>query len=205
MQDRKAGATHEHEERGREKDEGRVVVAQRCVVRREPARGHGRERVTDRVEDRHAAQVHDEGVHCGERHVEHPQDLRGLGDPRREPVLGRTRAKIKELNKTTVELEKFKREKDEFEESIKAELEKELSKKLIEGKERIQKEESNKSELKFKELEKKLEDQKKLIEEMKRKQEQGSMQTQGEMQELGIEEWLVAKFPLDVILEIKKR
>lgn len=113
-------------------------------------------------------------------------------------------SKIKELNKTTVELEKFKREKDEFEESIKAELEKELSKKLIEGKERIQKEESNKSELKFRELEKKLEDQKKLTEEMKRKQEQGSMQTQGEVQELAIEEWLVAKFPLDVILEIKK-
>lgn len=37
-------------------------------------------------------------------------------------------SKIKELNKTTVELEKLKREKDEFEESIKAELEKELSK-----------------------------------------------------------------------------
>ena len=39
---------------------------------------------------------------------------------------------------------------------------------------------------------------------MQRKQEQGSMQTQGEVQEIGIEEWLVDKFPLDSIEEIKK-
>ena len=38
---------------------------------------------------------------------------------------------------------------------------------------------------------------------MQRKQEQGSMQTQGEVQEIGIEEWLVDKFPLDSIEEIK--
>lgn len=112
--------------------------------------------------------------------------------------------KIKELNKTTVEFEKLKREKNELEESIKAESEKELNKRLLEEKEKIKKEESDKNELKFKELEKKFEDQKKLTEEMRRKQEQGSMQTQGEVQELAIEEWLAAKFPLDVIQEIKK-
>ncbi|MCG2774527.1 MAG: DUF2130 domain-containing protein [Desulfobacterales bacterium] len=113
-------------------------------------------------------------------------------------------SKIKELNKTTVELEKLKREKNELEETIKAQSEKELNKKLIEEKEKIQKEESTKNELKLRELEKQLEDQKKLTEEMKRKQEQGSMQTQGEVQELAIEDWLAAKFPLDVIQEIKK-
>ena len=112
--------------------------------------------------------------------------------------------KIKQLNKTTIELEKIKREKDELEESIRAESEKELNKKLIQEKGRIQKEESDKSELKLKELEKQLEDQKRLTEEMKRKQEQGSMQTQGEVQELAIEEWLTEKFPLDDIQEIKK-
>jgi len=112
--------------------------------------------------------------------------------------------KIKELNKTTIELEKVKREKDELADSIKAEAEKELSHILATEKEKIQKEESDKNELKFKELEKQLEDQKKLTEEMKRKQEQGSMQTQGEVQELGIEEWLSDKFPLDTIQEIKK-
>lgn len=112
--------------------------------------------------------------------------------------------KIKELNKTTVELEKLKREKNELEESIKAEAEKDLSRKLIEQRDKIKKEESDKNELKLKELEKQLGDQKKLTEEMKRKQEQGSMQTQGEVQELAIEDWLSAKFPLDVIQEIKK-
>lgn len=112
--------------------------------------------------------------------------------------------KIKELNKTSIELEKLKREKDELEDSIKAESEKELNRKLLEEKEKIRKEENEKNELKFRELEKQLEDQKKLTEEMKRKQEQGSMQTQGEVQELGIEEWLSNKFPLDTIQEIKK-
>ncbi len=112
--------------------------------------------------------------------------------------------KIKELNKTSVELEKIKREKDELEELIKAESAKELNKKLIEEKAKIQKDESDKNELKLKEILKQLEDQKKLTEEMKRKQEQGSMQTQGEVQELAIEEWLAEKFPLDVIQEIKK-
>ena len=112
--------------------------------------------------------------------------------------------KIKELNKTTAELEKIKREKNELEETLKAESEKELNKRLLEEKGKIQKEESDKNELKLKEIEKKLEDQKKLTEEMRRKQEQGSMQTQGEVQELAIEEWLAAKFPLDVIQEIKK-
>lgn len=112
--------------------------------------------------------------------------------------------KIKNLNKATIELEKVKREKDELAGSIKAEAEKELNKRLVAEKEKILKEESDKNELKFKELVKQLEDQKKLTEEMKRKQEQGSMQTQGEVQELGIEEWLAEKFPLDTIQEIKK-
>ena len=113
-------------------------------------------------------------------------------------------SKIKDLNKAAIEIEKLKREKNELEGSIKAESEKELNRRLLEEKGKIQREENEKNELKFKELEKQLEDQKKLTEEMKRKQEQGSMQTQGEVQELGIEEWLSNKFPLDTIQEIKK-
>ena len=113
-------------------------------------------------------------------------------------------SKIKELNKTSIELEKIKREKDELEESLKLESARELNQKLQEEKEKIKKDESAKNELKLRELEKKLADQKLLTEEMQRKHEQGSMQTQGEVQELAIEEWLEAKFPLDVIQEIKK-
>ena len=113
-------------------------------------------------------------------------------------------SKIKELNKTTIDYEKLKREKDELEESIKAKSEKELSIKIAEERERIHKEEFERNEFKFKELQKQLEDQMKLTEEMKRKQEQGSMQTQGEVQELAIEDWLASHFPLDTIQEIKK-
>lgn len=112
--------------------------------------------------------------------------------------------KVQELNKASAELEKLRREKDELEEKLKADAEKQLSERLASERLKISKEESDKNELKLRELEKQLADQKLLTEEMKRKQEQGSMQTQGEVQELVIEEWLAEKFPLDTIQEIKK-
>ncbi len=111
---------------------------------------------------------------------------------------------IKELNRTKAEIEKLKREKSELKEIAEAESQKKLNKILITEKEKIKKSEEDKNELRFKEMQKQLEDQKKLTEEMKRKQEQGSMQLQGEVQELAIEEWLASKFPLDTIEEIKK-
>jgi len=111
---------------------------------------------------------------------------------------------IKELNRTKAEIEKLKREKSELKEAAEAEAQKKLNEVLLVEKEKIRKSEEEKNELKFKELQKQLEDQKKLTEEMKRKQEQGSMQMQGEVQELAIEEWLAVQFPLDSIEEIKK-
>lgn len=112
--------------------------------------------------------------------------------------------KVKALNKASAELEAVKREKAELEARYQAEAEKTITTRLNNERNRIQKEEADKNELKFRELQKQLEDQKKLTEEMKRKQEQGSMQIQGEVQELAIEEWLAAQFPLDTIEEIKK-
>lgn len=111
---------------------------------------------------------------------------------------------IKELNRTKAEIEKLKREKGELKEAIEAEAQKKLNEALLAEREKIKKTEEDRTELRFKELQKQLEDQKKLTEEMKRKQEQGSMQMQGEVQELAIEEWLSAQFPLDTIEEIKK-
>ncbi len=113
-------------------------------------------------------------------------------------------SKIKALNQSSIALEKLKREMSELEESLQAKAEKELNRQLLASKKQIQEEAAANHELKFKELEKQLADQKRLTEEMQRKQEQGSMQTQGEVQELGIEEWLSAQFPLDLIQEIKK-
>jgi len=111
---------------------------------------------------------------------------------------------VKELNRSKAEIEKLKREKNELKEAAEAEAQQNLNEVLSEEKEKIRKAEEEKHELRFKELQKQLEDQKKLTEEMKRKQEQGSMQLQGEVQELAIEEWLASKFPLDTIEEIKK-
>ncbi len=111
---------------------------------------------------------------------------------------------IKELNRTKAEIEKLKREKGEIKEAVEAEAQKKLNEALLAEREKIKKTEEDRNELRFKELQKQLEDQKKLTEEMKRKQEQGSMQLQGEVQELAIEEWLAAQFPLDTIEEIKK-
>jgi len=111
---------------------------------------------------------------------------------------------VKELNRSKAEIEKLKREKGELKEAVEAESQKKLNETLITEKEKIRKLEEGKNELRFKEMQKQLEDQKKLTEEMKRKQEQGSMQMQGEVQELAIEEWLSDQFPLDTIEEIKK-
>ena len=111
---------------------------------------------------------------------------------------------VKELNRSKAEIEKLKREKGELKEAAEAEAQKKLNELLQTEKEKIRKLEEDRNELKFKELQKQLEDQKKLTEEMKRKQEQGSMQMQGEVQELAIEEWLASNFPLDTIDEIKK-
>ncbi|MBW6483792.1 MAG: DUF2130 domain-containing protein [Vicingaceae bacterium] len=111
---------------------------------------------------------------------------------------------VKELNRSKAEIEKLKREKGELKEAAEAEAQKKLNELLQTEKEKIRKIEEDRNELKFKELQKQLEDQKKLTEEMKRKQEQGSMQMQGEVQELAIEEWLAMQFPLDTIEEIKK-
>ena len=111
---------------------------------------------------------------------------------------------IKELNRTKAEIEKLKREKGELKEEAEAAAQKRLNETLQTEREKIKKTEEERNELRFKELQKQLEDQKNLTEEMKRKQEQGSMQLQGEVQELAIEEWLAAQFPLDTIEEIKK-
>lgn len=111
---------------------------------------------------------------------------------------------LKEFNRTKIEIEKLKREKEELKEAAEAEAQKKLNEMLLSEKEKIQKSLEEKFELRLKEKDKQLEDQKKLTSEMRRKQEQGSMQLQGEVQELGIEEWLASQFPLDTIEEIKK-
>jgi hypothetical protein len=111
---------------------------------------------------------------------------------------------VKELNVSKAEIEKLKREKEELKSIAEAEAQMKLNEILAQEREKIKKSEEDKNELRIKELMMQLEKQKELTEEMRRKQEQGSMQLQGEVQELAIEEWLMSKFPLDTIDEIKK-
>lgn len=112
--------------------------------------------------------------------------------------------KIKEMNRLQAQVSQLEREKSEMKDAFQAEAEKSFNEKISCERERIQKLEKEKSELRERELLKQIEDQKKLTEEMKRKQEQGSMQLQGEVLELAIEEFLGMQFPLDTISEIKK-
>lgn len=111
---------------------------------------------------------------------------------------------VKELNRSKAEIERLKREKDELKDSINLEKEKELTEKLELERDKIRKQVEDNSEMRFRELEKKLDDQKKLAEEMKRKADQGSMQLQGEVQELAIEDVLHSLFPFDEIKEVPK-
>jgi hypothetical protein len=112
--------------------------------------------------------------------------------------------KVKELNRSKAEIETLKRKNSEIKEAVEADSLRKLNETLNLERDKIRKNEEDRNELRFKELQKQFEDQKKLTEEMKRKQEQGSMQLQGEVQELAIEEWLNSHFPLDTIEEIKK-
>ncbi len=121
-----------------------------------------------------------------------------------EKELAENSEKLKELGKMKAELAKSEREKNSLRETLEAENEAKLNAVLEEERIRILQNVESKSELKIKELEKKLKIQEDLTKEMQRKQEQGSMQLQGEVQELAIEDYLAEVFPLDTITEIKK-
>ncbi len=111
---------------------------------------------------------------------------------------------LKEMNKLKAEKSRLEREKEEMRELIEAEKEKEYGLRLVEERQKLQRNAEEKYELQIKELQKQLEDQKNLTEEMKKRQEQGSMQLQGEIQELAIEEYLKENFRYDEIQEVGK-
>lgn len=111
---------------------------------------------------------------------------------------------VRELNKARADIERLKREKEEAESKIEAEMERKLSQSLAEERRKIKESEEEKSEKKVAERDQLIHQLKQQMEIMKKKAEQGSMQLQGEVQELIIEEWLAAAYPLDTIEEIKK-
>ena len=111
---------------------------------------------------------------------------------------------LKEFYKLEAENEKLKREKEVSEMEIKKQLLKDFNFEAQKKEEELRRNLEEEFATKVRELEKKITEQKKLTEEQKRKLDQGSMQLQGEAQEEAIESWLLKKFPLDNVLEVKK-
>lgn len=111
---------------------------------------------------------------------------------------------LKEFYKLEAENEKLKREKEVSKMEIKKQLLKDFNSEAQKKEEELRRNLEEDFAIKVRELEKKITEQKKLTEEQKRKLDQGSMQLQGEAQEEAIEKWLLKKFPLDNVLEVKK-
>ncbi|PBQ34919.1 hypothetical protein CNR22_15320 [Sphingobacteriaceae bacterium] len=112
--------------------------------------------------------------------------------------------KLKASEKKELELMQKEKQIKEREESMKLDMEKQMLERQKEIEDRVKKMESERSDLKIKELEKKLADQVDLAETMRRKAEQGSMQLQGEVLELALEELLRSSYPFDSIEEVAK-
>ena len=112
--------------------------------------------------------------------------------------------KLKASQQKELELLQKEKKVKEREESLELDFQKRLMQGQKEMEDRIKKMESERSDLKVKELEKKLADQAELVEVMRRKAEQGSMQLQGEVLELALEELLRSTFPFDTIEEVAK-
>lgn len=112
--------------------------------------------------------------------------------------------KLKESQKKELELLQKEKAIREREETLKLDMEKQMLEKQKEIEEKVKKMENERTELKIKELEKKLADQVELAETMRRKAEQGSMQLQGEVLELALEDLLRTTFPFDSVEEVAK-
>lgn len=112
--------------------------------------------------------------------------------------------RLKDFNEKEMEFLKLQRKHQSLKEDLELDFEKKLSQQLEQERFKIKTHLTSESELKIKELEKKLQDQVELTQQMKQKQEQGSMQMQGEVLELALENYLQDQFPLDTIEEIKK-
>ncbi len=111
---------------------------------------------------------------------------------------------VKEFHQLKAEHERQKRTHLELKDKLEAELEQKLSQAMVSERERLSKEEADKTQLKLAEKDQVIEQLRQQAAEAQRKAEQGSMQIQGEVQELAIENWLRQNFPIDTVEEIKK-
>ena len=130
---------------------------------------------------------------------ENAEVLQGLQDELKLKTV-----QVKELNKAKADVEKIKREKDELQDKLRLDYEKQTTNLIAEKTSKIRKEEQERIQLTVAERDKVITQLKGQLQEAQRQAEQGSMQLQGEVQELAIEDWLRQNFPLDNIEEIRK-
>lgn len=112
--------------------------------------------------------------------------------------------KLKNYYKIEAELERIKREKEEIRERTILEKEKEFSQKILEERERIRKELTEKIYFELKEKDKIIEDLRKKLEEAQEKAKKISIGLKGEIQEIEIERFLKFNYPYDEIKRIGK-
>lgn len=113
-------------------------------------------------------------------------------------------AQLRELGQAKAALERATREKEQLKIDLEAENERRMTEFIRTERERIQRAETEKHELKVKDQAVLIDELKRQLDEAQRKIAQGSMQRQGEAQELAIEAWLREQFPLDSVEEIRK-
>ncbi|MEO5570461.1 MAG: DUF2130 domain-containing protein [Bacteroidia bacterium] len=111
---------------------------------------------------------------------------------------------VQGLKNTKIENEQLKRKMEEQRQNLEIEFEQKMTQQLKDKTTDISKRETEKNELKLKELHEVIDSMKNQMDEMKRKAEQGDMRLQGEVQELALEEILRSLFPFDSIEEVGK-
>lgn len=111
---------------------------------------------------------------------------------------------LQEFHRAKAEIERLKREKEESENRIEAQLQERLTHQLREEKEKMRVDIENNINMKILEKDTLIQQLQSSLKEAQVRAEQGSMQLQGEVQELAIEKWLKTSFPQDKISEVKK-
>lgn len=121
-----------------------------------------------------------------------------------EDVLKERNAKLAEAQKAQAEMLRKERELEDARREMELTIEKQVQAGLMAAREKAKREAEEELKLKVAEKEQTIVSMARQIEELKRRAEQGSQQLQGEVQELGLEELLASRFPLDEIQPVPK-
>lgn len=122
----------------------------------------------------------------------------------REQELGKLRERLKESQKSELELQRQQRELHDRADALELEVARQLSEQRSEIRRKAMDEADEQHRLTMAEKDSQIQGLLKKIDELKRKAEQGSQQAQGEVQEIALEELLQTAFPTDSISPVAK-